>query len=130
MRIDGYCQKSWQINDDKSLEDALAWRDNLGGGAFFIASDNEEYPMLAIRVSGDLADVHYFPQAGHPGFRCLGGDGLPAGGTTPLVFQGCDPAAGEETPNKFIVPIETACAVAREFFDTRQMSESVSWVEL
>src|SRR5579862_4714393 len=35
-----------------------------------------EYPTLAIRISGQVADVTYFPNGDHSGFRCLGGEGL------------------------------------------------------
>jgi hypothetical protein len=129
VRVDGYRQ-TWQAEDDESLEAALAWRDDRGGGLFWLTPDEEKYPTLAIRVSGDVADVHYFPWDGHPGFRCLGGHGLPEGGWTTLVYQGCDPAGGEETPNEFIVSFDTACSVAKEFCRTRKMSEAVSWFEL
>ncbi|HZL87772.1 MAG TPA: hypothetical protein VFB96_05295 [Pirellulaceae bacterium] len=129
MRIDGYLQ-TWQVADDKSLDAALAWRDDRGGGEFWISPDEERFPTLAIRVSGEVADVHYFPRDGHPGFRCLGGDGLPEGGFTILVYQGCDPATGEQTPNEFVVPFDTARAIAWEFFRTKGMSAAVSWFEL
>ena len=131
MRIDLFGRpKTWRVNDDKSLEAALAWRDDRGGGAFFLAPDQEEYPLLLIRISGDVADVQYYPQDEHPGFRCLGGDGLPEGGTTRLVYEGCDPADGEEEHNDFIVPTKTALAVAREFFGSQQLPKSVLWFEL
>jgi len=129
VRVDGYRQ-TWQVEDDKSLESALAWRDDHGGGIFWLSPDEEKYPALAIRVSGDLADVLYFPHDGHPGYRCLGGQELPEGGLTTLVYQGCDPASGEQTPNRFIVQFETARAVAKEFFSSKQMSEAVAWFEL
>jgi len=118
------------VADEKSLDAALAWRDDRGGGVFWLTPDEERYPALAIRVSADVADVHYFPRNGHPGFRCLGGDGLPKGRLTTLVYHGADPATGEQTPNEFVVPFETARAVAREFFRTQQMSAAVSWFEL
>jgi hypothetical protein len=118
------------VADDNSLDAALAWRDDRGGGIFWLTSDEEQYPVLAIRVSGDVADVHYFPRDRHPGFRCLGGDGLPAGGLTTLVYRGSDPASGEQTPNEFVVPFETARAIAREFFHTKQMPKAASWFEL
>jgi len=97
---------------------------------FWLTPDDERYPALAIRVSGHLAHVHYFPRDGHPGFRCLGGDGLPEGGETTLVYQGCDPATGEETPNEFIVPFATALSLGEDFFRSKRMSEAVSWFEL
>jgi hypothetical protein len=118
------------VDDDKSLEGALAWRDDRGGGIFWLTPDEERYPALAIRVSGDVADVHYFPRDGHPGFRCLGGHGLPEGGFATLVYQGCDPGSGEQTPNEFVVPLETARSVAKDFLHSKHMSEAVSWFEL
>ncbi len=129
MRVDGYGQ-TWQVEDDESLEAALVWRDHRGGGIFWLAHDTGQFPRLAIRISGNVADVIYFPQDGHPGFRCLGGHGLPEGGLTTLVYQGCDPASGEQVSNKFIVPFETAYSVAKEFFRSKQMTGSVSWFEL
>ena len=129
MRVDR-CGRTWQVADDKSLDAALASRDDRGGGMFWLTPEPERYPTLALRVSGEVADVHYFPWDGHPGFRCLGGDGLPNGGSTTLVYEGCDPATGEETPNEFVIPFETALAIAKEFFRTKQMSAAVSWFEL
>lgn len=129
MRVSGYGQ-TWQVEDDKSLETALAWRDDRGGAIFWLAPDEEHYPKLAIRVSGDLADVMYFPQDGHPGFRCVGGDGLPEDGFTTLVYPGCEPSTGEKEPNEFIIPFGTARSVAKEFLRSKRMSEVVSWFEL
>jgi hypothetical protein len=129
LRVSGYRQ-TWQVPDERSLDAALAWRDDRGGAIFWLTPDAQRNPALAIRVSGDMADVHYFPTDGHPGFRCLGGDGLPEGGLTTLVYQGADPASGEQTPNEFVVPFETARAVAREFYRTQQMAAAVSWFEL
>jgi hypothetical protein len=129
VRVGGDRQ-TWQVEDVNSLEGALAWRDDRGGGLFYLTPNDAPYPAMVIRVGGDVADVHYFPRDGHPGFRCLGGDGLPEGGWTTLVYQGCDPATGEETPNEFVVPFDTARSVAKEFFRSEQMSEAVSWFEL
>lgn len=128
MRVDGY-GRTWQVEDVADLEKALAWRDSRGGGLFWLSQDGG-FPTLAIRVSGDVADLHFFPEDGHPGFRCLGGVSLPEDGMTKLVFEGCDPEDGEETPNRFIVPLERAISVAREFLGRQQMPSAVSWFEL
>ena len=96
----------------------------------WLSPDGAQYPAMALRISSGVADVHYFPHDGHPGFRCLGGDGLPAGGMTRLVYQGADPATGEDTPNEFVVPVELVGEVAAEFFRSQQMSAAVSWFEL
>jgi hypothetical protein len=89
-----------------------------------------EYPALQLRISGHLADVIYFPHDGHPGFRCMGGDGLPPGGMTTLLYEGADPGTGEETPNEFILPAESAMLIAEEFRRSQQMSGGFSWFEL
>jgi hypothetical protein len=81
-------------------------------------------------VSGDVSDVTFFPADGHPGFRCLGGEGLPKGGFTTFVFQGCDPGRGEDVPNEFVVPFSTALLVAKTFFRDKRMSDGVGWYEL
>ena len=129
MRVDGSYQ-SWQVANLEDLDAALTWRDDRGGGLFWLTPDDDRYPSLALRVGGCLADVTYFPKEGHPGFRCLGGDGLPKGGLTTLVYQGADPASGEVTPNEFIVSFETAHSVAVQFFVSGQRPDVVPWFEL
>src|SRR5262249_4186533 len=113
-------RRSWEVKDVKGLEDALAWRDARGGTEFWLSHDEEKYPVLAMRVTGELADVTFFPEEGHPGFRCLGGKGLTKGGSTTLGFEGCAPATGEDAPNEFVVPFETAYSIAMEFFQRKQ----------
>jgi hypothetical protein len=97
---------------------------------FWLSGEDAQYPCLAIRVSGDAADVHYFPKEGHRGFQCLGGERLPKDGYTTLVYEGSDPRDGEDTPNSFIVPVKTAHSIARVFLSSDQMSDAVSWFEL
>lgn len=129
MRVAGH-RRTWRVADLAGLADALAWCDDHGGARLWLAPDDAPYPALAIRISGGLADIHYFPQEGHPGLRCLGGGGLPSGGLTRLVYQGADPASGEDVPNEFVVPVEWAAEIAAEFFQSRQMSAAVQWFEL
>jgi hypothetical protein len=129
MKIEGH-GIAWVANDEKGLEAILRNRDGRGGGLFWMSDEGSANPCLAIRVSGDLCDVHYFPDDNHPGFRCLGGQDLPPNGRTNFVYEGCDPYAGEETENEFVVAFSTALAVAKEFFRTKQMSCSVQWFEL
>jgi hypothetical protein len=122
--------RMWQVDDLQTLAEVLSWRDDRGGAILWLTPDDARHPAMALRISERVADVHYFPCEGHPGFRCLGGDGLPAGGTTRMVYQGADPTTGEDTPNEFVVPAELAAAVAAEFFRSQQMSAAVSWFEL
>ena len=81
MQVHGV-RRSWQVDDIQGLKRVLAWRDARGGAIFWLSGEDVRYPCLGIRVSGNIADVHYFPEEGHPGFRCLGGEGLPEDGET------------------------------------------------
>jgi hypothetical protein len=129
VRIGGY-RKMWHVSDAESLAAALAWRDARGGGIFWLSPDEDEFPALTARVSGEVADVHYFPYEGHPGYRCLSGECLPEDGMTTFVYEGADPSTGEETPNEFVISFETARSLAAEFFRSNEKPESVTWFEL
>jgi hypothetical protein len=130
MRIEGH-HTTWHANDARSLAEILRRRDSKGGGQFWISAMDDRFPCLALRVSGDLADVHYFPEEGHPGFRCLAEqDLLDERDAIPFVYCGCDPASGEEVPREFVVPFMVALAVATEFLSTRQLPEAARWLEL
>lgn len=131
MRVVGDIEsRERRIKDIDGLMSVLARRDSLGGGIFFLAPDDGDYPCLCMRVSGDVADIHFYPEEGHCGFRCLGGEALPEGGLTTLLYEGCDPALGEETPNEFIMPFAVACRAAAEFLDTGRMPGCASWFNL
>jgi hypothetical protein len=130
MRVEEHT-RSWRVANAMELAAALTSRDEKGGALFFISPDDDQRcPSLAIRVTKDYADVHFFPYDGHPGLRCLGGIGLPKDGWTSFVYQGCDPGTGEETPNQFIIPFSTARAIAEEFLRSGQRSNAVEWLEL
>ena len=129
LRIAGY-SRTWEVEDVQGLHQALAWRDARGGGIFFLSRENVQYPHLCIRVSGNIADVHFFPEEGHPGYRCLGDEGMPEGESTTFVYEGCDPWDGEETPNRFVVPFETARSIATAFLRSERRPDTVSWFEL
>lgn len=129
MRVEEYT-RSWRVTNANELAAAMASRDEKGGALFYIAPDDEQYPLLAIRVTGDYADVHYFPYGGHAGFRCLGGEGLPEDGWTSFLYQGCDPGTGEQTPNKFVMAFAQAREIADVFLRTGLRSGAVSWLEL
>jgi hypothetical protein len=118
--------RTWKVDDVKGLQEVLTSRDSPGGGDFWLSHDDEEYPCLAIRLSGNVADVHFFPGDCQAVFRCLGGDGMPDDGSTLFVFEGCDPGYGEETPNDFVIPVGTAVSIAKEFFLRKRMSDAVS----
>jgi hypothetical protein len=129
VRVDAY-HRTWQVRDANGLHDVLTWRDKRGGARFFLSEDVDQYPMLAITITGELADVMFFLEEGHPGFRCLGGQGLSKDGSTTFVFDGCDPWTGEDSPNEFVVSLNSAYLIAAEFLQRKRMSEAESWLEL
>jgi hypothetical protein len=132
MRIEGH-HREWSAADETALEQVLRFRDRLGGGQFWLSHDDDPYPTVAIRVSGDLADVHYFPFKGHPGFRALASPSVRSeqgGKTTTFVYEGCDPASGEESPIEFTLPVDRAVSLAREFFRASARPSGASWFEL
>ena len=122
--------RSATVTSRDALLTALETLDQCGGGEFWLASEAGHLPALAIRLSGQLADVHYFPGDGHPGFRLLGDLDLPIGGTTLFVYEGCDPFSGESVPNEFVTSASRALSIAGDFFETSQKPEPGSWFEL
>ncbi len=55
---------------------------------------------------------------------------VPENRSSVFVFEGCDPGSGEETPNTFVVPLDTALSIAIDFFGNERMSDAVRWFEL
>lgn len=129
MKIEGHHRK-WHAHDEAALQQVLRFRDDVGGALFWLSHDDDRYPTLAIRISGDLAGVHYFPCKDHPGFRALAEPSVQEDQPSTFVYEGCDPATGEETPSEFVLPISTAMDLAKEFHRTRTRSSAVSWFEL
>src|SRR5687767_12040696 len=83
--------------DEKQLEELLKQRDERGGAEFWLSDDRGGFPCLTIVVSGDVSFAIYFPEEGHPGFRCLRPDvdQSMVDESTNFVWTGCDPASGE-----------------------------------
>ena len=127
MRLEGN-GRSWLIEDEASLERALAYRDRRGGAQLWFSPNNADFPCLAFRISGKVGDIHYFPEEGHPDFRRLGGKGLLQGGVTVLVFEGCDPGDGEESQNAFIITSKEIIGVAKSVRCMKKYGEWEAWV--
>jgi hypothetical protein len=129
MRVEGLNQ-TWNVDSEEALETALSTRDARGGAEFWLSPAKSRHPCLAVQVGGTFSSVTFFPKEDHPGFRCLGGKGLPAAGITKLIFEGCDPGDGEQIPNRFVIPFSSALAVAKVFFTGSIMSDTEDWLEL
>jgi hypothetical protein len=112
------------------LRAILSTPDSRGGGEFWLATEADKYPCLAIRVSDGQCDVHYFPVEGHPGYRRLSAIQQNQGEYVTLRFEGCDPYGGEEMPAQFILPLQEGLDIASAFMRTGTLSEPMRWFEL
>jgi hypothetical protein len=129
LRVEGYRQ-GWNVGSEEELVSVLSMRDASGGADLWLSRGQAEFPKLAMQIGSALGNATFFPEDGHPGFRCIGGKGLPKDGITKLIFQGCDPGDGEEVPNEFVLGFEELLSLAKFFFRTGGMSPSESWLEL
>jgi hypothetical protein len=129
MRIEGHGEK-WDVSSEEELVSVLLLRDARGGAELWLSRERQAYPTLALQLGGSLGSATFFPQAGHPGFRCVRGQALVDDGFTKIVFQGCDPSDGEEVPNEFVLGFESLVALAKVFFLNGGMSTSEQWLEL
>ena len=112
------------------LRAMLSAPDSRGGGEFWLATEADRFPCLAVRVSDGQCDVHYFPFDGHPGYRRLSAIQRNQDEYVALRFEGCDPYDGEETPAEFILPLHEGLDIASAFMREGTMSEPVRWLEL
>jgi hypothetical protein len=130
MQIEGH-HRHWQVATEAELGAVLLFRDGVGGARFWLNADDEDFPVLAIRISGDVGDVHYFPAEGHPGSRALATlEGPEKDQTILLRYEGADPASGELTSRRFILPFATLLDVARSFFHVQSLPASLAWFKL
>jgi hypothetical protein len=130
MQIEGH-HRHWQVATEAELEAVLRFRDSVGGAQFWLSADDEDFPLLAMRITGDVGDVHYFPAEGDPGSRALATlEGLDTDQTVLLRYEGADPASGEMTPRRFLLPFATLVNVARSFLQVQSLPTSVAWFEL
>jgi len=134
MIISSQCRDT-VVSNENSLLALLSTRDACAGGEFWMSDELRSYPCLALIFSGPWGNAFYFPEEGHPGFRCLKADSdpdLPSGAFTTFIWSGCDPASGEEVPNEFVLCSDQTIEVARVFYrdSARALPASFSWFEL
>ncbi len=120
---------SHQASSIASLEIILLTRDTDGYNSFWLSHKNHRYPCLSLLVNGSLATLTYFPKDSHPGFVPVGNRaGLKSGDLTTFRME----KSGEEVQilNDAIVPIDIGSAIAREFFLSEGLPNSIKWNEL
>ncbi|MDB5323906.1 MAG: hypothetical protein JWN40_5537 [Phycisphaerales bacterium] len=98
-------------------------------GAFILAH-SDDGASLWVHINGDVAYVHFFPAAGHPGFQ-------PAGMTSPdcdedVHFIQTDGGEGGSFDmwRGALVPVDVAYKAASEFLVTRVRPSCIKWTGL
>jgi hypothetical protein len=130
MLIEGH-HRRWLASSESELDDVLKFRDNVGGAQFWLSTAEETYPLLAIRVSGDVGDVHYFPDEGVAGFRALSPPEHQGPDDVVLFrYEGADPADGEEVAPRFVLPFSAVADIARQFLRSQSLPKLATWLEL
>ena len=108
----------------------LSSRDNRGGGLFWLAAPDREFPCVAIRSSGPNFDAIYFPDSDHPGYWCCNSPSERPSSSMLFQYEGCDPFDGESVDAEFIISFDLALTVADHFVKSGAMYESAQWFEL
>ncbi len=115
----------------EDLENILRFRTDKGLNEFWIwISEEIENPCMAMLVKNDYAYLHFFPEEGHPGFQSVGQDtDLDEDGDS-TFYTGSDSGEEVSVPNYAVLPFQMAVNAVKEFFETKEMPQSVDWEEL
>ena len=112
-----------------SLDAVLTSRYGTNANEFWLSLEDEKFPALAILVRDDLANVHYFPEDGHPGYLLTESQpNAKTGGST--VFFTNTPSEEVEIGNEGVVPFSSALKAAHEFFSSTTLPTLEGWFEL
>ena len=110
------------------LETTLGVRYN-GANCFWISHDDDQYPTLGILVKGDMAYLNYIPKEFDAGYRSVGQPGRDSHDV--VTFSISDYSADDlDILREAIVPWSTALAVAKDFFHSKELPNSVEWFQL
>jgi hypothetical protein len=129
LQIEGHF-RSWNVATSDELRMVLSSRDSRGGGLFWLAPPERQFPCVAIRSSGPHFDAIYFPNEDHPGYRCCNAPSERPMASMLFQYEGCDPFEGESVDAEFILSFDLALAVAEHFMKNGAMYESAKWFEL
>lgn len=81
---------------------------------------------LAVMLNADIANIHYFPTIGHPGFVSIG-TGSP---DAPAVDFLADNGEPTQVPAEHVVSSADAEAVIRDYWSSGERSAIITWSEL
>ena len=111
------------------LESVLSNKYAQNRNGFWLTHNDEENPTLALLVNGDFATLYYFPREGHPGFVPAEGlENVSEAGTTAFSIDALEQES--EIPNEQVVSFTKAVTAAKNFFESKQIPQSMKWREL
>ena len=116
------------VTSIEDLEEMLtrACNERLGN-EFWMSHSRDQAPVLAILVKGRVASINYLPGSRNAGFLSQGNvRGLKEGGMTKFATRG-EPI---EVPNHAIVPFADALLAVKEFWYSKDLPQSIEWLEL
>jgi hypothetical protein len=128
MQIDDFDGHTFINTEDELLARLMSVR--RGDYRAFMLSHVDDYPALSVQLNCEIAYLHYFPAADHPGYHPHGM--TPPGCTGDYHFlqtNNCE-ADSFDMPDRALVSAETAYAAAVEFLRSRELPESIKWFEV
>jgi len=127
MRISDLERDNMEVESYFDIERILKARCHFDMNEFRISREGADYPLLIIKVNGDLAWLYYIPSPEHPGFHSMGTVGSDPYGATKFVTLG---PQEEQYPNNQLVPFFAAVEATKQFFATPELPKCVKWFEL
>jgi len=96
---------------------------------FWISHDDDQYPTLNILVKGDISYLNYIPKEFDAGYRSVGQRGRDS---DDVVTFSISEYSGDDLDilREAIVPWSTALVVAKDFFQSKELPNSVAWFQL
>jgi hypothetical protein len=136
VRVHGFMEMTvWDFRGKHKVESVLQLESVLSDkyaqnrNCFWLTHNDEKHPTLALLVNGELATLNYFPREGHPGFVPAEGLGNVSGaGTTAFSIDEIEQES--EIPNEQVVSFAKAVTAAKNFFELKQLPQSMKWREL
>jgi hypothetical protein len=127
MRIEDF-DSECDMTKPADVEAALNKRHRGGINAFWLRHGTERFPAICILVKGDIANVHFFPREGHPGFTSVANVSGPSSNETSVFFA--RPTEKAWVRNDALVPFSDALKAAQEFAVSKTMPKCIQWFEL
>ena len=96
---------------------------------FWISLTNR-YPVLCVLTNKTYAYVHYFEREGEPGVQSISNNrtNLEEGGMS--IFYTNTDKEEVAVENRYIIDIEKAIEIVKEFYNSKTLPRCIEWEEL